>query len=564
ITELTVRRIISSGIKFLSGPHIREIVCSILSEQHYEEERKLYTRIGMPLMDYEEILEKKFQTNQEKILNPEKIHHLAANQLAEEYSLLRILTDQEAHSHLYGDIYIHQLRYFDLRLYSEVWDARMILKYGLPPVKNWNLSSKIGPPRNLLDATFQLAQWLGFTQSEFSSEQKLEHITVFLAPYIRGLSDNEIEVILRNFIYKINQLPMITAKQILRTSISCSPGISPELLNLIAITKGGEESGIYGDYEEECLKVFNTLTRIFTAGDYYNNSFLYPNHIVYFNGKLLQMFEHSYFQVIDEAIKTKNLYFINISPDWVKNWYFKFNNNNFTNSGVLQKVSLNLPRIAYQQKDEDKFIEQVNSLMEIAFGILIKKVNLIKKRLETNHLPLCNNLGKDLLFNIENQKLRIGFVGLSEAVKAITNFDFSELSDAFDLAQRIILEMKEYCLEKSSEFNLPFCLCGKSSNKAINRFTRLDKEHFPTYVILQSDNKSLHYSESYHFPKSLSLPLNERVNKHGIFHSIIQNNSIEEISLTYYNNELRDARQIYDFLKRICETSQISYIKIIE
>ncbi|MFX1499299.1 MAG: hypothetical protein ACFFBH_17415, partial [Promethearchaeota archaeon] len=26
ITELTVRRIISSGIKFLSGPHIREIV----------------------------------------------------------------------------------------------------------------------------------------------------------------------------------------------------------------------------------------------------------------------------------------------------------------------------------------------------------------------------------------------------------------------------------------------------------------------------------------------------------------------------------------------------------
>ena len=35
ITELVVRRIISSGIKFLSGPHIREIVCSILSEQHY-------------------------------------------------------------------------------------------------------------------------------------------------------------------------------------------------------------------------------------------------------------------------------------------------------------------------------------------------------------------------------------------------------------------------------------------------------------------------------------------------------------------------------------------------
>ncbi len=51
ITEIVIRRIISNKIAFLSAPHIREIVCSILSEQHYEEDRKLYTRIGMPFYD---------------------------------------------------------------------------------------------------------------------------------------------------------------------------------------------------------------------------------------------------------------------------------------------------------------------------------------------------------------------------------------------------------------------------------------------------------------------------------------------------------------------------------
>ena len=51
ITELVARRIISTNMKFLSGPHIREIVCSVLSEQHFEQERKYYTRIGMPLME---------------------------------------------------------------------------------------------------------------------------------------------------------------------------------------------------------------------------------------------------------------------------------------------------------------------------------------------------------------------------------------------------------------------------------------------------------------------------------------------------------------------------------
>ncbi|MHA1291792.1 MAG: anaerobic ribonucleoside-triphosphate reductase, partial [Promethearchaeota archaeon] len=115
ITEIVVRRIISSGIKFLSGPHIREIVCSVLSEQHFEDERKLYTRIGMPLMDYEEILERGIDENANQDMNPESIHHWAANRISDEYALLRLLDSEEAKAHLYGDLHIHMLRYFDLR-----------------------------------------------------------------------------------------------------------------------------------------------------------------------------------------------------------------------------------------------------------------------------------------------------------------------------------------------------------------------------------------------------------------------------------------------------------------
>ncbi|TFF90621.1 MAG: hypothetical protein EU548_02125, partial [Promethearchaeota archaeon] len=111
ITEIVVRRIISSGIKFLSGPHIREIVCSVLSEQHFEDERKLYTRIGMPLMDYEAILEKGINENANQDMNPESIHHWAANRISDEYALLRILNSEESKAHLYGDIHIHMLRY---------------------------------------------------------------------------------------------------------------------------------------------------------------------------------------------------------------------------------------------------------------------------------------------------------------------------------------------------------------------------------------------------------------------------------------------------------------------
>ena len=164
ITELVVRRIISSGIRFLSGPHIREIVCSILSEQHFEEERKLYTRIGMPLMDYEAILEYGVDENANQDMNPESIHHWAANRISDEYALLRILDSEEAHAHLFGDIHIHMLRYFDLRPFCQEWDPRMILEHGLPPVDSWAHCNKSGPAGSLRVAVTHLAKWLGIIQ----------------------------------------------------------------------------------------------------------------------------------------------------------------------------------------------------------------------------------------------------------------------------------------------------------------------------------------------------------------------------------------------------------------
>ncbi|MFW9773796.1 MAG: anaerobic ribonucleoside-triphosphate reductase, partial [Candidatus Thorarchaeota archaeon] len=394
--------------------------------------------------------------------------------------------------------------------------------------------------------------------------QKLEHITVFLAPYVRGLSNNEIENILRNFIYKINQLAMITAKNSLKTSISCTPTISQKLLNLSAITPNGEGSGVYGDYKQECLKIFEILTSIFTKGDYNSKSLLYPNHIVFFDEELLRKYEESYFRVINESLRTKKLYFINSCLNWVKERHFEYHSNACNNYGILQKISLNLPRIAYQKKDEDKFLESLIDLMEIVVRILIKKVEVIEKRLKTNHLPLCSNLNKDNLFDLRNQKLCIGFVGLSETLKSLTNLDFSEILDSIKLAQKIILEMKEFCEEKSTQLNFPFCLTGSSSNKALSRFTRLDKKHFSNDAITRNDDKYPHYTESYHLAVNLNMPLLERIKSHGIFHSIIQNNAIEQISLSKHNKELSNAQQIYDFLKRICESSQMYYIKITE
>ncbi|KKM07830.1 hypothetical protein LCGC14_1729960, partial [marine sediment metagenome] len=177
ITELVVRRIVSSGIKFLSGPHIREIVCSILSEQHFENERKLYTRIGIPLMDYEEILETFWEKKKDRVVNPEKIHHWAANRISEEYAHLRILSSEESKAHLNGDININKLKYFDLRPLSQLWDPRIILKNGVPPFKNFNQCCSLKPAKNFKTALHHLIKWIMMTQNEFSGSQGFNFLT---------------------------------------------------------------------------------------------------------------------------------------------------------------------------------------------------------------------------------------------------------------------------------------------------------------------------------------------------------------------------------------------------
>jgi anaerobic ribonucleoside-triphosphate reductase len=53
--ELT-RRLISYKIKVLTSPEIREMVCSILLEKNYDKARFMYTRLGLPFYDVQELL----------------------------------------------------------------------------------------------------------------------------------------------------------------------------------------------------------------------------------------------------------------------------------------------------------------------------------------------------------------------------------------------------------------------------------------------------------------------------------------------------------------------------
>jgi len=555
ITELVVRRIISSGIKFLSGPHIREIVCSILSESHFEQERKIYTRIGMPLMDYEAILEKGPQNRSFNLINPEKIHHWAADQLAEEYSLLRILNDNESQAHLYGNIYIHQLKYFDLRPYEQIWDPRIILKKGLPPFNKSKLYCKSGPSKSLYDAISHLAKWLGLLQGEFCGKQAYNFITIFLAPYIEGLNDSQIKRALQHFIHEINHLSKIISKESLKSSISCSPTIINSLLKLPAVGPYGKEVGIYEDYAEQCLKIFELITEIFIEGDFNHNSFCFPEHLIYFNNNWLNKFEPSYLKTLNEAKLRESPFFINLCTDWIKDRIKHETTNSMINFGILQKISLNLPRYAYISKNESEFMEHLTTNINLCFSIFDKKYIIIKKRLETNHLPICSSfIDNRPIFLLDQQHMAISFVGLNEAVKFLTNNELHETNEAFSLGKKIINKIDEICKKNSNTRQKRYCLTEDASNKVVYRFARLDLKHFKNLAIPKLISEKYYYTNSTHFAENIKLNTKEELIKQSEFHRIIQNGTLKEISLSKYEEEFDNLK---DLLRFVCNNTEL-------
>ncbi|TXT59379.1 MAG: Anaerobic ribonucleoside-triphosphate reductase [Promethearchaeota archaeon] len=583
ITEIVVRRIISSGIKFLSGPHIREIVCSVLSEQHYEKERKLYTRIGMPLMDYENILTRGINENANQDMNPESIHHWAANRISEEYALLRILNSEEARAHLYGDIHVHMLRYFDLRPFCAEWDARMILENGLPPINTWAHCSQSGPAGSLRVAVTHLAKWLGIIQGEFAGGQGYDYLTTFLAPYAKGVCNKEIEQSMQCLIFETNQIFAARGGQVPFTSISCTPTVPKGLLDIPAIGPHGKRVGVYGGYKEECLRLFDALTDVYIKGDHNGKLFAFPKHEIKIKKEWIKEFEPSYLKLIEETVKMGTPYFLNMCPEWMPDEIHsqccrkflsgdqiiskcildpeKRKNHNvwqdYVSIGSLQSVSLNLPRYAYIARDEQQYFEVLDEKMELCSQILIKKWNLIEKRLETGHLPLCSGkINGTPIFKMNDQNLSIGFTGLNEAVLSLTGEELHESYSAYSLGMQILNYMVAKCNSITEQEGYSYSLWEQPAESTANRLAKLDLKHFPKKAIPQSSGQSAYYTNSAHLRYDADIPLYERIKKQGEFHPIIQGGVITHIWL---GEQKPDIKGLWELTKNICLNTNTAY-----
>lgn len=194
------------NIEFVTAPLIREMVCVELLKNGLERERKLYTRLGMPVYDVTFLIEHGTKENANLQFNPETIHKLMADQISKEYSLIKVLPLELADAHMRGEIHIHDLDYFALRPFCFSHDIRFFLKHGLKVDGVGNHTAVAGPAKNSEVAILHAAKVLASAQVNCAGGQGFSYFNTFLAPYVKGLPYDKVKQLAQMFIYEMSMM----------------------------------------------------------------------------------------------------------------------------------------------------------------------------------------------------------------------------------------------------------------------------------------------------------------------------------------------------------------------
>jgi ribonucleoside-triphosphate reductase len=574
--EETIKRL---KLKFISAPLIREIVNVKLLERGLEKERANYTRLGLPVYDVTQIIEKGVRENANLQHNPETIHKLVADWVMKEYALLKVLPLHLADAHMRGEIHIHDLEYFATRPYCFQHDLRWFLKNGLKVDGTGENTAVAGPAKHPEVAILHAAKALAAAQTNFAGGQGLDFFNVWLAPYMEGLSYEKIKQLAQMFIYEMSQMYVARGGQTVFSDIDIEYGVPKICQDLPAVLPGGvvKESITYGDFEEEAMMFAKALTEVYLEGDYLGKPFFFPKPNYKLRKECFKKEGFDEFMILVHKVVAKygSPYFLNLlagylpdnvfaqccrlvlapdSQDWED--FYK----GCMRTGSLQVVTINLPRIAYEANgDDEKLFEILEKRMELAREVIELKREIIIKRMKQGALPfLTQDVNGEPYYRVDKVVRSIGFVGLNEMLKAHIGQELHESKDAWRFGLEVIKRMMDITLEWSKETGQRWVITQTPAESCAHRLALLDLKEFNGKAVVQGnvETGAVYYTNSSHVRVSADVPLFERLKIEGSFHPLCNGGMMAHV---WIGESSPNPELLWELTKKIATKTLIGY-----
>lgn len=207
--------------------------------------------------------------------------------------------------------------------------------------------------------------------------------------------------------------------------------------------------------------------------------------------------------------------------------------------GNLSFTSINLPRLGIiAEKDINKFYLLLDEKLDLVFDQLLERLKYQSAKLVKNFPFLMGQgiwLDSDKL-DIEDEiaevlkhgTLTVGFIGLAEALFALTGKHHGESEESQKLGVEIIRHMRERTDKKAEETKLNFSLIATPAEGLSGRFTKIDKKKFG---IIAGVTDKEYYTNSFHIPVSYQISAFKKIQLEAPYHELTNAGHITYIEL---------------------------------
>ena len=172
----------------------------------------------------------------------------------------------------------------------------------------------------------------------------------------------------------------------------------------------------------------------------------------------------------------------------------------------IVRLAIECMEIADKTQRIERFFVKLDELLEITAKQLCDRYNFQKTAL-VKQFPLlmsslwsgCENLKpNDTIERVINQgTLGIGFIGLAEALIALTGKHHGECAEAQELGLRIVTYMRDRVNEFSERYQHNFSVLATPAEGLSGRFTRIDRKK---YGEIAGVTDKIYYTNSNHIP----------------------------------------------------------------
>lgn len=540
----------------------------------YRKQREKMRNMKSTILDYKEIVNSYVKVEDWRVKENSTVTYSVgglilsnSGAVTANYWLSEIYDEEIANAHRNADIHIHDLSM--LTGYCAGWSLKQLITEGLGGIEGKITSA---PAKHLSVLCNQMVNFLGIMQNEWAGAQAFSSFDTYLAPFVKAdnLTYPEVKKCMESFIYGVNT-PSRWGTQAPFSNITLDWTVPQDLAELPAIVGGKSQEFKHKDCKPEMDMINKAFIETMIEGDANGRGFQYPIPTYSITSDFDWSDTENNRLLFEMTSKYGTPYFSNyinsdMEPSDVRSMCCRLRLDlrelrkktggyfgSGESTGSVGVVTINMPRIAYQSKDEKEFYKRLDRLMDLSARSLKIKRDVITKLLNEGLYPYTRRY----LGSFDSHFSTIGLIGMNE-VGLNAKWLGKDMTDpkTQQFTKEVLEHMRERLVGYQEEYGDLYNLEATPAESTTYRLAKHDREQWPDIRTAGSKGDTPYYTNSSHLPVEYTEDIFDALDIQDELQTLYTSGTVFH---AFLGEKLPDWRSAASLVRKIAENYKLPY-----